>query len=142
MWDTLAKPQFSVGRYLLSGKARWFWTVHSLAALSVLASLMIRETGSSMTYIRYLLGSLFVLYLPGYSVVKATLTSREFGTLEKSALSVVTSLTIVPITSLILNFTSWGITLISISYSLLTITLFFALVALIREYKMYQSAKV
>jgi uncharacterized membrane protein len=102
-------------------------------------------------YIRYVLGTIFVLWLPGYSFIKAlfpkdlpfarglarTLETSEknLDTIERAALSLGMSLALVPIVGLLLNYTPWGIRLAPISISLLALTIVFSTTAVIRDYK-------
>jgi uncharacterized membrane protein len=89
------------------------------------------------------LGSIFVLWLPGYTFIKALFpvepplkTSKEsLDTIERIALSLGMSLALVPIVGLLLNYTPWGIRLTPIVLSLLALTLIFATAAVIREYQ-------
>ena len=87
------------------------------------------------------LGVIFVLWLPGYTFIKAlfpihlpTKTSTEnLDTIERIALSLGMSLALVPIIGLLLNYTPWGIRLTPIVLSLLALTIVFATAAIIRE---------
>lgn len=75
---------------------------------------------------RIMLGSIFVLFIPGYSLIEALYPrSRDLSPLERLALSVGLSLAIVPLVGLILNYTPWGIRLdpTIISLSILSATL-------------------
>jgi uncharacterized membrane protein len=65
---------------------------------------------TTLTLMRYALGSIMVLFLPGYSLVEALYPSEgELSPLERLALSIGLSLALVPLTGLILNYTPWGI---------------------------------
>jgi uncharacterized membrane protein len=96
----------------------------------------IPENSYPIVYIRYVLGSIFVLWLPGFTLIKALFPSKkEMDTIERAALSIGLSLAIVPIVGLLLNYTPWGIRLTPITLSLLALTLTFATAALIREHQ-------
>jgi len=82
-----------------------------------------------------MLGSIFVLFLPGYSLIKALFPTRELDNIERTALSVGMSLALVPITGLLLNYTPWGIRTIPVTLSLTALTIAFATAALIREHE-------
>ncbi|MEM4489494.1 MAG: DUF1616 domain-containing protein, partial [Desulfurococcaceae archaeon] len=75
---------------------------------------------------RYVLGSIYILFLPGYSLVEA-LYPREgdLTPLERVALSIGLSLAVTPLIGLILNYTPWGIRLPAIvtSTTILIITM-------------------
>ncbi|MEM2168491.1 MAG: DUF1616 domain-containing protein [Candidatus Bathyarchaeia archaeon] len=81
---------------------------------------------AAVTFMRYALGSIMVLFLPGYSLVEALYPSGgDLSPLERLALSIGLSLALVPLIGLILNYTPWGIRLnpIVAATTLLTIAL-------------------
>jgi len=91
--------------------------------------------------IRWVLGSLFVLFIPGYVTVEALFPKgRELDTIERFALSVGLSLALVPLVGLLLNYTPWGIRLNPIVVSLTLLTVGLAVVALAREYRLSSEA--
>jgi uncharacterized membrane protein len=91
-------------------------------------------------YARNIFGVIFVLFLPGYALIKALFpvnmpikTSAEnLETLERFALSIVMSIALVAIVGLLLNYSPWGIKLDAMVLSLLAVTLIFATAALVR----------
>ncbi|MEM1645553.1 MAG: DUF1616 domain-containing protein, partial [Ignisphaera sp.] len=93
-------------------------------------------------YIRYVIGSLTVLFLPGYVTVEALYPKEdELTSLERLALSIGLSLAIVPLIGLILNYTPWGIRLTSVVIALIVYTMVIAMVASYRKYLELQKAK-
>jgi uncharacterized membrane protein len=88
-----------------------------------------------IVYARYILGSLFVLFLPGYSLIKALFPTKELDNIERLALSIGMSLALVPIAGLLLNYTPWGIRTTPVTLSLLALTTTLATAALIREHQ-------
>jgi len=63
-------------------------------------------------YLRYIFGSIAVLFLPGYSLIEALYPKKEdLDSLERLALSIGLSLALVPLVGLLLNYTPWGIRL-------------------------------
>lgn len=133
--------------YVLSGKAYWFWATILLSFGTTIAVFAIAEDAYPTVYLRYVLGSTFVLYLPGYAFIKALFpnqvpiktSSDNLDFIERVALSAGMSLALVPIVGLLLNYTPWGIRLTPIVISLLTLTITFATVALCREYQSRQT---
>jgi len=81
------------------------------------------------------LASVFVLFLPGYSFIKALFPVKEIDNVERIALSIGMSLAIVAINALILNYTPWGISTIPITLSLLGLTLTLSTAAVVREHQ-------
>ena len=130
--------------YLFSNQALWFWATTILVIAAATSVFTIPEDAFPIVYGRYFLGSLFVLFLPGYSFIKALFPkqvpfktrSEELDNIERIALSIGMSLALVPLTGLLLNYTPWGIRTTPITLSLLTLTAAFAAAAIIREYQM------
>jgi uncharacterized membrane protein len=86
---------------------------------------------------RWVLGSLFVLFIPGYVAVEALFPKgRELDGIERLALSVGLSLALVPLVGLLLNYTPWGIRLDPIMVSLTILTIGLALVAFVRRFRL------
>ena len=86
---------------------------------------------------RWVLGSVFVLFIPGYVAVEALFPKgRELDGIERLALSVGLSLAMVPLVGLLLNYTPWGIRLDPIMISLTMLTAGLALVAFVRRFRL------
>jgi len=86
---------------------------------------------------RWVLGSVFVLFIPGYVAVEALFPKgRELDGIERLALSVGLSLALVPLVGLLLNYTPWGIRLDPIMISLTILTIGLALVAFGRRFRL------
>jgi len=89
--------------------------------------------------IRHVLGLVMILWLPGYSLIKLLFPSYSFlktsiDDIERAALSIGTSLALVSIIGLILNYTPWGINLTSIVFCLFLVTTLFATTGIWRQY--------
>jgi len=133
-------PQ-GISAYLRTSAALWFWTTIALSLGTLVAVFAIPETAYPLVYIRYVLGAVFVLWLPGYAFIKALFpeqlpvktSDKDLDTIERIALSVGMSLALVPIVGLLLNYTPWGIRLTPIVLSLLALTTIFATAGVIRE---------
>ena len=135
----LKKHQTSItpllGSYIFSTKANWYWTIIAVAAATTALVFTVPENAYPIVYARYLLGSIFVLFLPGYSLIKALFPTKELDNIERAALSIGMSLALVPITGLLLNYTPWGIRTTPVTLSLLALTTVFATAAIIREHQ-------
>ena len=139
--QTLMPSTFTA--YLGSGQAAWYWITVAMALATTTVTFTIAENAYPLVYLRYVLGATFVLWLPGYTFIKALFpahtrvktSGKSLDTVERIALSLGMSLALVPITGLLLNYTPWGIRLAPITLSLLTLTMAFATTALIREYR-------
>jgi hypothetical protein len=123
--------------YVLSVHAYWYLLIVVFAAATatlVLANLeQVPVIGTLVTYARYVFGSIFVLFLPGYSFIKALFPVKEIDNVERAALSIGMSLAITAINALVLNYTPWGIATTPITLGLLGITVTLSTAALIRE---------
>jgi hypothetical protein len=136
---TLKEPPIpattKLSTYLKKPEATWYWITIILATATTLTVFTIQENSYPLTYIRYILGAIFVVFLPGYTLIKLLFPEKELDNIERTALSTAMSLALVPITGLILNYTPWGIRTTPITLSLLTLTIIFATAAIIREYQ-------
>lgn len=129
--------------YLHSTQAYWYWTTVILTITTTIFVFTIPEDAYPIVYARYLLGSIFVLFLPGYSLIKALFptevpiptSTKELDNIERIALSIGMSIALVPLVGLLLNYTPWGIRLTPITISLLALTLTLSTAAIIREHQ-------
>ncbi len=114
----------------------WAWTTISLLVLT-LFTIFFSDIIHPLIYFRYILGSVTVLFLPGYVTIE-TLYPREkdLSPLERLALSIGLSLALVPLIGLVLNYTPWGIRLEPIVSSL---TIYIILMVFIGSYRKYTS---
>ena len=113
-------------------KVVWLLT---LAIALTNTSIYILPQQPPFRYIRYILGSVFVLYLPGAALIELLYPKRgDLSQLERFALSIGLSLALVPLVGLVLNYTPWGIRLNPIVASLTLLTLTLALGAVYRKY--------
>jgi hypothetical protein len=136
-------PPQKLSIYLKTKEAYWYWITLILAATTTITTFTIPENAYPIVYIRYLLGTVFVVWLPGYSFIKALFpteppfktSAKSLDSIERLALSIGMSLALVPIIGLLLNYTPWGIRLTPIVLSLLVLTTIFATVGIIREHK-------
>lgn len=141
--------------YMRSNQALWYWIAITLTAATAIVVFTVPEDAFPLAYLRNVLGIIFILWLPGYALIKAlfpqnlpfakTLThsldtsEKELDAIERIALSIGMSIALVPIVGLLLNYTPWGITLTPIVLSLLALTTVFATAAMLRE---HQTARV
>lgn len=95
---------------------------------------LIPENAFPFVYARYVLGSIFVLFLPGYSLIRALFGKKELDNIERLALSVGLSLALVPMAGLLLNYTPWGIRTTPVTLTLLGLTLVLASAAAVRDH--------
>lgn len=133
-----SSPYVSLGSYVLSPYSLWFWG----ALVSTLISLsLISVTSGFALYLRYVFGSILVLFLPGYSLIEALYPNKELDDLTRLALSIGLSLALVPLAGLVLNYTPFGIRLLPVALSLAGLTLVFLLLALRRKHAYYKLSR-
>ena len=137
------QPPQKLGSYLKTKEAYWYWITLTLVTTTTLTAFTIPENAYPLVYIRYVLGAIFVLWLPGYSFIRALFpeeiqtkkSTKPLDPIERISLSLGMSLALVPIVGLLLNYTPWGIRLTPIVLSLLSLTTIFATAAIIREHR-------
>lgn len=121
--------------YMFSNAAYWYWVTILLmvfTALIVLFSTL--ESIDLIMYTRYFLGSIYVLWFPGYTVVRAIFPKGELKNIERIMLSLGMSLASVSLVGLLLSYTPSGLNTGSVTLSMFGLTITSASVALIREY--------
>lgn len=120
-----------------------------------LTSLAVFLPGLNETPVRVVVGLPFVLFVPGYAFIAALFPEKPSGEadsdspsthsgidgIERVALSFGTSIAIVPLVGLILNFTPWGIRLVPIVISVSGITLVFTAIAANRRWTLPKSER-
>ena len=134
-FEDVSLVPWTLKSYLLSHHSYWYWIIITLALATTTIVFTFPENAFPIVYARYVLGVIFVLFLPGYCLIKALFPEKELDNIERFALSIGMSLALVPITGLILNYTPWGIRTTPVTLSLLALTTIFATVAIIREHQ-------
>lgn len=120
----------------------WFWATIALIAASVL-SLYLTDIVPQIIYLRYVTGSILVLFIVGYVTVELLYPDEgSLSDLERLALSIGLSLAIVPLLGLVLNYTPWGIRLTPVLVTILTYTIATCFGAAYRKYKHIKQARM
>lgn len=121
--------------YMLSHAAYWYWATVFITMFTALVVLLSTpESTDLMMYIRHILGSIYVLCFPGYTVVRAILPRGELKNIERIALSLGMSLASVSFIGLLLAYTPGGISTVSVTLSIFALTITCATAAVLREY--------
>ena len=122
--------------YVFSVEGLWYWVSITIIAASIIAVTLI--SGGPLIYLRYGLGALMILFMPGYALVESLYPrGDELSPLERLALSIGLSLAIVPLIGLVLNYTPWGIRFIPIVISTNVVTVALLTTALIRKARIF-----
>lgn len=127
-------PPSNLAQYAKSFYSLWFWALTLFIVLTGSAIYLLPQI-QPYVYLRYVVGSLFILYLPGFALIEALYPKREgLESLERLALSIGLSLALVPLVGLVLNYTPWGIRLDPIFVSLAFLTIALGAVAVARKF--------
>lgn len=140
--ESLTPTPKSLSTYILSSEAYWFWATIILVIATTIVVFTVPENAYPIAYLRNILGLIFVLWMPGYTFIKALFptkvpiptSSTELDNIERVVLSVGMSIAIVPMVGLLLYYTPLGIQLAPITLSLLALTIVLATAAIIREH--------
>ena len=86
-----------------------------------------------ITVTRVILGLPFLLFFPGYVLVAALFPRNEMDGIERIALSFGMSIAVIALIGLGLNYTSWGIRLEPVLYSIFAFIIILSAIAIIRR---------
>ena len=122
--------------YLRSPYSLDLWFVLLATLGTVLIVLVFGITQYPLVTIRYVLGTVFVLFIPGFSLIQCLYYRREdLDDLERLALSIGLSLALVPLVGLVLNYTPFGIRLLPVTISLSILSIILIVCGTIRRYR-------
>jgi len=129
--------------YLKTEQALWYWATIILAIAATTVVFAIPEGYYPWIYLRYVLSTIFILWLPGYAFIKALFprqvlfktSIKHLDLVAKIVLSLGMSLATVLLLGLLLNYMLGGIRLGPITLSLYAVTALLATIAVIREHK-------
>lgn len=129
-----SSPPSGLLGYFSSLYSLWFWLVAGFTGL-VMFSIYLMPQVYPLIYLRYAAGAIFILYVPGYTLIEALYPKAdELERLERFALDVGLSLAVVPLVGLVLNYTPWGIRLDPIFASLSLLTVVLGVAGVYRKY--------
>lgn len=105
-----------------------------LIAVVLLAILLFPLVLLTVGPFRIILGLLFILFFPGYTLISALFPKQEdLHGLERIALSFGTSIAVVPLLGLVLNYTPWGIRLLPVLVAISTFVIITSIIAWFRH---------
>jgi uncharacterized membrane protein len=136
LFSQIKAPTYIID-YLLSKEAAWSWLTIGTSIITFL-SIMLAQT-QPLLYIRQVLGFMSILFLPGFCLIKTLFPEKKIGKFETLVLSIGLSLALTPLLGMILNYTPWGLTTMSVTFSLLFLTILLAFIGIIREYNVIKS---
>ncbi len=121
--------------YIRSKHATWYWLTQLLVIATTIIVFTIPERAYPLSYIRYILGTIFMIFLPGYSLIKTLYPTRDIDEIERIGLSIGSSIAMVPLLGFLLNFTPWGIRLEPLTLGILFLTVILSTIGLLREHQ-------
>ncbi len=126
--------------YLRSPISLWFW---ELVVATIVSLGLVSASSGSVLYLRYVFGSVLVLFLPGYSLLGFVYFKKtDLDQLTRASVSFVMSLALTTLVGLVLSFSPFGITLIPIALSIAAITVGLLLLTSLRKYSYYRLVNV
>jgi uncharacterized membrane protein len=125
--------------HLFSSRSLWFWSTLLVILLTNMSIYLIPENKYPLNYLRYIFSTIFLIYLPGYSFIKAMYPAKEIDKIERFALSIGSSIAIVPFIGFLLNYTIWEIRLTPIVICLTILIIMLSIIGLYREYTVIKS---
>jgi len=126
--------QMSFNKYLFSRHSYWYLSTISLSIITILSIFIIPPKQINYLYIKYILGSIFIIFLPGYSLSKILYINSEINNIKLIALSLGISISLSSIIGLILNYTQWGIDLIPLVSIEFLLIIIFSTIGIMIEY--------
>jgi uncharacterized membrane protein len=129
--------------YVFSSKAVWYWVTMAISIFAFIIFFTVNASFFPVIYLRNLLGLVFVLYLPGYALVKTLyplnvpLKTRTItlDSIERIVLSLGLSIVVTTLSGLLLYYTPIGLNFEPVNTCILVITLVFANWGIYREYE-------
>ena len=129
--------------YLKTRNAGWYWTTILLTVAATIAAYTVPAEAFPLAYARNILGTVLVIFLPGYGLTKALFpstpplktSSAALDGLEVVVISIGLSMALVPMVGLILGYTTWGLNQITSVSSLFVLTVVLATIAVVRQHQ-------
>ncbi len=120
--------------FLSSKKNAWFWFTISFTFLALVASVLLPEDGTPLSYVRYAFGFVLAAFLPGYCLTQALFPQKNsMDEIERLTFSIGLSFAVTAIVALFLSFTPFRFTLTTALISLDLVVISLAIVALKRK---------
>jgi len=128
---------------ILSRNNTWFWATLTLAFLTFVSVLLVPAEGTPLSYVRYLFGFIFVIFLPGYCLTETLFPKKDaLDIIERITLSVGLSFALTALVGLFLSFTPIGLTLPTALSALGLLVVVLALVAFGRKYMLNKQQSI
>ena len=125
----------SLVEYMKLGYRNLWFYASLVTCVATLISIYFLPSSFPLVIIRWVLGSIFVTFIPGYLAVAAIFREeRQANEVETVVLSLALSFALVICVGGLLNYTAWGITLNSLLVSITILSVGLAVIALMRRF--------
>lgn len=129
----LDKVHNSFMHYLKGYSSISFWLIAS-AIVFGLASIYFLPNNGIWSIVRYAVAAIFILLVPGYSLIQLLFPSKIIDSAERLVLGVGLSLGILPLVWLTLHYSPWDVTIYSITSLLMATSMSSAIVATYKRF--------
>jgi len=135
----LTNPDYShetlIDYFLTPALSSWFWITCLVIVLTIVI-LDIAPSLPALEVLRWTLGFVLVLYLPGYALIRFLRPDNsQMDWVEKYTLHIVASFTVTALVGVLLEYTRLGINLSTVTSSNTIFVLFFVVAAAIRDHE-------
>ena len=135
----MSTSSVSFVQYLTKVSENYWFYLSMAIILGTLVSSYLLPQQSPYTTLRGVVGSLFTLFVPGYSLVKALyIADRELTEIAVYPLSVVVSIVITYVVGLVINSMIWSMDRDYILLSLAVVTLISAIIGVYRRFQAFK----
>lgn len=121
--------------YLYSRNSQWFWATITISLATVISTYLLNDANNPLIYLRYMLGIVYIVFLPGFCFIKILFPNKEIYDFETMGLSIGTSLVLIPLSGLLLNYTPWGIEVIPMILSINILTIGLSIIGIFQEFQ-------
>ena len=123
-----------LNEFLPSKKNTWFWFTLGLTFITLLSIVLSPESGTPLSYLRYVFGFILAAFLPGYCLTQALFPKKNsLDEIERFTFSIGLSFAVTAIVGLFLSFTPFGLTLTTALLTLDLVVISLAFIALKRK---------
>ena len=126
------QPPTGLVEYLSSPRSLWYRGVNALSLTAVLSTFITPSLGQ-LIIIRYVAGSIFLMFLPGFCITKIIYLGEEIGNLKLVAMSLGISVSVVSLIGMALNYTPWGISTTALTFTVFLLVLALSSICATRE---------
>jgi uncharacterized membrane protein len=144
MFENHTTQSYSFTSYLNSRQAIWYWLIIIIEISTFALIFPLSGNIEALFYARNVLGLIFVLFLPGYALMRTPLYNnlfskkpeRSLAWIEKIAFSIALSIVMVSMITLIIYYSPFDLNQISIFSSLFLFTSILSTFTVVSEYRL------